>query len=328
MRFALGAVAAIVSAFVPLGSPAQTAMELFERITPPALATLSYGPDGYERLTLGQLKRLRRGAEALTPEQIAANRARRVAWRIADRLRLVSIFDGNEDGTVTPEEAGWVVKADPRREPRLRQLLRDADADGDGTIAKAEAEAYARHYAETYPNLDRETGAALMAHDVDADGILTENDIRSFVSRIRGLIFGDPSQDPLCTLPEISGAHEFHLIMSDGNNAASEPPSIDIEIAGGSRAHVILATSETPVLWSFSGDPDLVARMIVTDTAIGVRGLPPGKIMVVPETPCTRAVPGDRLSHDAFLARARIKAVTGRKPDFNHFETGTYLYRP
>ena len=308
-------VGAILVLLVPAAAIAQSARDLFDRIEPSSeLALLVENPDLFARTALDKFRRLARSSNVWTREMAAQKRAQRIDWRIADRLRLVGIFDLDGDGDVEPEEGENFIERDPRRKGLLRVLLRDVDTDGDRRMTKTEIDAYARQYANNYRELWRESGLDLLRYDLNGDNSVTPEEIASFVHKIRSLLLNQPGEDPVCTLPQIPAEVEFQLLMVETGATAADglPPQVVLSADFGSVGNVVVAVSRDPVVWRFEGNPALIERLIVTEDALAVHGLPEEKITRVPVTPCTSYDGGGRLSPDAYLNRGRIFAVTGR----------------
>ena len=249
----------------------------------------------------------------MSPETIELNRERRVAWRISDRLRLIGTLDLNDDGEVTFEEGQAAASNKAHLGSRHRKFLEIIDTNSDSLLAQDEILAYAKNYAETYPELATETGADMARFDLDGDQSVSSSEIQSYVRRVRTLLENQPGEEPVCELPPKSLVPTYTLIVINETEQRDERgrPVVVLSKQRGSPATPALIVSRGPLILKFEGDATLASTLIVTEDIIDVVGLPTEKVLRVSKSPCTTYSGEDWLSHAAYLNRGRIVNILG-----------------
>ena len=315
--------------FAPTVGIAQSAFELFERIEPSSeLALLANDPERFEETRRAALKRLARGADVLTSEMIEEIKRERTAKRADRQRRVVATLDLDGDGQVTFEEGEKAAELKPHLGDRHRNFLKIIDANSDSLLSREEIDAYVTTYAETYPELGRESGANLLRFDLDGDGDVTTAEIQSYVESIRTILENQPGAEPVCILPTREEVPDYILFVINGAEERDENgrPVVVFSKEIGSRATPGLVLSREPVVLKFEGDESLATTLIVTEDVLDVVGLPAEKVLRVPKSPCTTYSGEDMLSHEAFLNRGRIIHVLGNMTNSAYADAPTLIY--
>ena len=95
------------------------------------------------------------------------------------------IFDKNDDGSITIQELGVVMKSLGQNptEDEMKEMIKDIDADGDGEIDFPEfLTVLARKMKETDP--EEELMQAFKALDKDSDGLIPVPEIRTLMRKL------------------------------------------------------------------------------------------------------------------------------------------------
>ncbi|MEO1027033.1 MAG: hypothetical protein AAFX07_15930 [Pseudomonadota bacterium] len=295
---------------------AQDGQELINRFAPDgSLSWLLQAPRAYQSAMQDKIRRIGGSDGVLSAEDIAAKRQDRVNWRIDDRQRLASAFDRDNDGFIHRWEAEEAVLDRVGTEGRYQQILQDADADGDEVLSPTEISEYAINYAEAYRELDAESGADLLIHDLDGDGDVSVREVEEFVARATTFVF----QTDACILPTVP-IDEPPAVWTHILRAAKEAgaPNADGQVVvelflndfGQDEEFItVLALSQEPVLWSVLDAGSRLDLLVITDTAHGVEGIDPDRVIVVPQTACTQAF--ERGTRDWIVSRSQIKRQWG-----------------
>ncbi len=319
----------LIAFLLPGAGFAQTAFELFQRIDPsPELALLADDPEQFETQKLAALRDLAGGSDVLTVDRIAANKERRNAARIADRLRLVGTLDLDGDGEVTLEEGDEAATLKPHLAGRHRRFLRAIDENFDGLLSHDEILEYATRYAEDYPELPRESGETLLRFDLDGDQTVSPAEIRDYVRRVRAILENQPGADPVCILPPRSQVSSYKIIAITGSEARDEQgrPVVVLSKETGAPAKPLVILSRDPIVLTFEGDVSLASFLVVTSDVLEVVGLPADTVIRVPRTPCTTYFGEDRLSHLAVLNRGRMRQAMGTNRNVSYPGVTSFVY--
>ena len=242
--------------------------------------------------------------------------------------RVVATLDLDGDGQVTLTEGKEAAALKPHLEKRHHKYLEVIDANADGLLSHPEILAYVTAYAETYPELDRESGADLLRFDLDGDHNVSTTEIQTYVGTVKTLLENQPGREPVCVLPPRDLVPSYILFVINGAEDRDENgrPVVVVSKEIGEPATPGLVLSRDPVVVKFEGDVSLATTLIVTEDVLEVVGLPAEKVIRVSKSPCTTYSGEDWLSHKAYLNRGRIIHALGIMQNGSFLDAPSLIY--
>jgi Ca2+-binding EF-hand superfamily protein len=240
--------------------------------------------------------------------------------RISQQVDRIMALDGNNDGTVTLQEAMQAERPDKGyRRDRYGQYetLLALDPNGDGRL--------------TMEELDKMARAAFQEADYDQDGTLSPSELkllepaREFQRQLQAAMPCDlpkpGDNDLLAVLGIYDGVYQSNVTVA-GQDEDTQLTVVDIE--PGDRPLYLVLSSYGSMIWQFRGATDRVAKATIVRSYIsgqrtelagsGAVGLPAEKIAFLPWRSCGSSFNKTNSKEAQIMARM-VKRVTGRAAD-------------
>jgi len=238
------------------------------------------------------------------------DRVRRARQRAQGLIQTLA-WDLDGDGAITPGERREVAgQMDVRSRVQFEMQMLEADANDDGILAFDEIVAAID---EKIPALkdSGDNASTLFAFDINGDGLVTQKEIVDRVNEIADnppdqrtaapAAAGSRSAASRCALPTVPPGAELVFLSGRGGamvsniavgGLASSSTLVRVVVEKGDKPLFVIASSFDPVVWTFEGAIERIARFVATPgqnsnpPGVGVVGLDREKVQFLPDPRC------------------------------------------